>query len=122
MLSSSPGVPTFMNESLRKTAMQNAITFRSQLEKTIDAIIDENLDRINLEISEQIIKNSKKGFLNFTCCLVISHRNIWIMYKNSGLSIDLLTNKYKKKLEYHNIEIKEFNQDEHHILIDIKIE
>lgn len=125
MLSSSPGVPTFLNESLRKTAMQNANAFKIKLEEVIDSIVNENIPKITLKISNDIIEKSKEGFLSFTCNIYITHRDHYdILFKNTELSIKLLTQKYKEKLEYDNLTIGErmFNRDEHSILIQVQIE
>lgn len=122
---SSPGVPTFLNESLRKTAMQNANAFKDKLEEIIDSIVSENIQKINLKISNEIIEKSKEGFLSFTCNIQVTHREHYnILFKNTELSIKLLTEKYKEKLEYDNLKIGErmFNRDSHNILIEIQIE
>jgi len=88
---SSPGVPTFLNESLRKTAMQNAIAFRKELEFTINAIIDEDISIIQDYIIKQIEQKSELGILEFDCYIKINHPVI--LSKNPKLSQDLLTKK-----------------------------
>lgn len=120
MLSSSPGVPTFLNESLRKTAMQNAIAFRKELEKTIDVIVDENIEYLQDDIIKQIEQQSNQGILEFD--YQISINNTETVAKNPRLSQELLTKKYREKLFYENIYVTDVCEKSHSIHILIQIE
>jgi uncharacterized protein YsxB (DUF464 family) len=122
---SSPGVPVFLNESLLKIAIHNADTFRKKLDEVINCIVNENIPKITIKISNEIIEKSKEGILDFTYRIQINHRDFYeILFKNLELSIKLLTEKYKEKLAYDNIIIDKrlLNRDEHTILVGIKIE
>jgi len=122
---SSPGVPIFFNESLLKTAMQNANNFRIKLEEIINRIVTENIPKITIIISNEIIKKSKEGILDFTYRIQVGHKEYSdILFKNLELSIKLLTEKYKEKMTCDNIKIdnKRINRDEHCILVEIQIE
>jgi hypothetical protein len=120
---SSPGVPTFLNESLRKTAMQNANNFKRDLEKIINEIVEKNLENIQKELENSVLKNSCNGITEFTFGMRIDHYNYnEYLIRNTMLSIKLLSEKYSEKLDSISIKLDQFNRDSHTIRIPIKID
>ena len=103
---SSPGVPTFLNESLRKTAMQNANNFKRDLETYINELVKNNFENIQKELEESVLKNSYSGITEFTFEMRIDHYNYYeYLLRNTMLTIKLLSEKYCEKIGNDSLKI-----------------